>query len=111
MLMLLLCIAMAFIAHRYVEAIEERLPNCSYITDIRHVWSNAGLLGKIMRGSIIATVLIMPNIHEKRGLIDIREVDNLPKRYKKLLIIPLASGYALTICLIALRIASHFLER
>lgn len=111
LLLFLVCFSIAFIAHRYIDAIESRLTNCSYISDTRKVWGNAGLIGKVMRCGIIATVIMMPKIHAKRGLADAVEVEHLPGYYKKLLVIPIALGSVLILCLIALRIASRLISQ
>lgn len=110
-LLVLVCFAVAYIAHKHVDAIENCLSSCSYVNDTKKVWGGAGLLGKVMRGGIIATILMMPKIHAKRGLINAGEVENLPAHYKRLLVIPIAIGSILILCLVVLRIASHFLER
>ncbi|RMS34633.1 hypothetical protein ALP68_200273 [Pseudomonas ficuserectae] len=52
-------IVIAVIAHKYVETIEAHLPNCSYIRTVREVYSGGGLLGKVMRGGVIALILMM----------------------------------------------------
>jgi hypothetical protein len=93
------------IAHKYVEAIENRLPHSPYISDIRRTWSNAGLLGKVMRSGIIAMIFLMPKMHAKRGLIDAQEVSALPQRYKYLLTVPLIACCVLFIALLTLRAA------
>ncbi|EGH07890.1 hypothetical protein PSYMP_04680 [Pseudomonas amygdali pv. morsprunorum str. M302280] len=80
--------AMAVIAHKHVETIEKQLPNCSSVQTIREAWSGGGLIGKIMRGGIIATILMAPNLSTRRGLIDIKEVKNLSEFYEKALLIP-----------------------
>lgn len=109
-LLITVCCAIAFIAHKYIETIEARLSNCPYVNDTKKIWGHAGFLGKIMRGGIIATILMMPNIHAKRGLIDSTEVGNLPLFYKKILIAPIIVGSLLILCLILLRIAAHFIN-
>lgn len=63
-----------------------------------------------MRDGIIATIVMMPKVHAKRGLVDAREVENLPGFYKKILVIPIALGLVLMLFLFALRMASHFMK-
>jgi hypothetical protein len=108
--MILTCIAIAFIAHKYVETVEECLPNCSYVITIKEVYSRAGLLGKIMRGGIIGALLLMPTLSARRGLVDAQEVKSLPKRYKKLFTVPLSIIGALFVLLVALRLAAYLAE-
>ncbi|MNJ46054.1 hypothetical protein D3C77_411740 [compost metagenome] len=108
--MIIICFAIAFIAHKYVETIEEHLPNCVYIKTISSTYSRAGLLGKVMRGGIIGTLLLMPSLSARRGLIDAQEVKNLPELYKNLLTIPLITGSVLFFLLLALRALVYFTE-
>ncbi|KAA8693672.1 hypothetical protein [Pseudomonas caricapapayae] len=105
----LVLVAMMLIAHIYIEAIESRLSNCSYIEDNKRVWSNAGLLGKVMRGGIISMVLIMPKMHAKRGLVDAQELSRLPKRYRYLLMMPFIVCCFLLVFLIALSLGQKYL--
>ncbi|AHG38866.1 hypothetical protein N018_00835 [Pseudomonas syringae CC1557] len=107
-LMGMVLFAVMLIAHKYIETIESNLPNCSYIKDNKRTWGNAGLLGKVMRGSIIAMILIMPSMHAKRGLIDAQEVSNLPKRYRYILTIPMITCCVLFVFLIALSLAEKY---
>ncbi|KEZ25156.1 MULTISPECIES: hypothetical protein [Pseudomonas] len=102
--MILNLIATAVIAHKYVEIIEEQLPNCSSVQTIREAWSGGGLLGKVMRGGVISIVLMVPKLSAKRGVIDAKEVEKLPAFYKKLLIIPTVVNFSLFIAMMALRI-------
>jgi hypothetical protein len=111
LLLSLVCFSIAFIAHKYIDAIESRLTNCSYVSDTRKVWGNAGLMGKVMRGGVIAAVVMMPKIHAKRGLVDAAEVGRLPSYYKKLLVVPIALGSVLILCLIALNLASRLISQ
>lgn len=106
--MIFTCFAIAFIAHKYVDTIEKHLPNCPYIKTISNTYSNAGLLGKVMRGGIIGTLLLMPTISARRGLVDAHEIKNLPRAYKNLLIVPLITGSVLFILLLILRASDYF---
>ncbi|GFZ67342.1 hypothetical protein PSE10B_38640 [Pseudomonas amygdali pv. eriobotryae] len=107
--MILNLFATAIIAHKYVEIIEEQLPNCSSVQTIREAWSSGGLLGKVMRGGVISVVLMLPKLSARRGVIDASEVERLPARYKNLLIIPTTITFILFTAMMALRIAGHYL--
>ncbi|AVB16644.1 MULTISPECIES: hypothetical protein [Pseudomonas] len=107
--MILNLFATAIIAHKYVEIIEEQLPNCSSVQTIREAWSGGGLLGKVMRGGVISVVLMLPKLSARRGVIDASEVERLPARYKNLLIIPTTITFILFTAMMALRIAGHYL--
>ena len=107
--MILTCFAVAFIAHKYVDSIEARLPNCSFIKTTRDAFSAGGLIGKVMRGGVIALVLMMPGLSARRGVVDAKEVENLPRHYKNLLIIPVIILFVLFFSLIALRVSTYFI--
>ncbi|AHG43161.1 hypothetical protein N018_24170 [Pseudomonas syringae CC1557] len=109
--LLLTSIVIAVIAHKHVETIEAYLPNCSYITTVKEAYSGGGLLGKIMRGGVIAMILMMPQLSARRGFVDAREIKNLPNHYKKLLVIPAITSAALFIALILLQALRYILER
>ncbi|WP_457791690.1 hypothetical protein [Pseudomonas syringae] len=98
-------IATAVIAHKYVEIIEEQLPNCSSVQTIREAWSGGGLLGKVMRGGVISIVLMVPKLSARRGVIDAKEVEKLPAFYKKILIIPTVVNFCLFTAMMALSIS------
>ncbi|EPM68060.1 hypothetical protein A584_19474 [Pseudomonas syringae pv. theae ICMP 3923] len=103
--MILNLIATAVIAHKYVEIIEEQLPNCSSVQTIREAWSGGGLLGKVMRGGVISIVLMVPKLSARRGVIDAKEVEKLPAFYKKILIIPTVVNFCLFTAMMALSIS------
>ncbi|WP_024657052.1 hypothetical protein N027_22890 [Pseudomonas syringae USA007] len=103
--MILNLIATAVIAHKYVEIIEEQLPNCSSVQTIREAWSGGGLLGKVMRGGVISIVLMVPKLSARRGVIDAKEVKKLPAFYKKILIIPTVVNFCLFTAMMALSIS------
>ncbi|AKT28768.1 hypothetical protein RYA05_28335 [Pseudomonas syringae pv. actinidiae] len=103
--MILNLIVTAVIAHKYVEIIEEQLPNCSSVQTIREAWSGGGLLGKVMRGGVISIVLMVPKLSARRGVIDAKEVEKLPAFYKKILIIPTVVNFCLFTAMMALSIS------
>lgn len=103
--MILNLIVTAVIAHKYVEIIEEQLPNCSSVQTIREAWSGGGLLGKVMRGGVISIVLMVPKLSARRGVIDAKEVEKLPAFYKKILTIPTVVNFCLFTAMMALSIS------
>jgi hypothetical protein len=107
--MILTCLAVAVIAHRYVEIIESQLSGCSFVKTIRDAFSGAGLLSKIMRGGVIAMVLMTPKLSARKGIVNVQEIHNLPRRYKNLLIIPAAAAAFLFCSLITLRITGYYM--
>ncbi len=100
-----LLLALIVIAHRYVEAIEAYFPNSQYIEDNRRNWSWAGLQGKVTRMGNIGMVVIMPGMYVRRGLVDPREISELPRTYKALLVVPLLMSFFLSASLAVLSLA------
>jgi hypothetical protein len=52
---------------------------------------------------------MMPGLSARRGVVDAKEVDNLPRHYKNLLIIPVIILFVLFFSLIALRVSTYFI--
>lgn len=70
---------MIFLACRYLDVIESKLVGCSYVRDNRLNFSSAGLLGKVMRASLAANMLMMPGIFVRRGVADASEISRFPR--------------------------------
>lgn len=83
---LIILILLIYIAHFYVERIESLLEKSSYIQGIRSTFLRAGLPGKVLRTCCIACVMTMPAIYARRGLINMKEVNNFPLKMKRTLI-------------------------
>lgn len=68
-----------FLACRYLDEIESKLSGCSYVRDNRLNFSSAGLLGRVIRASLAANMLMMPGIFVRRGVADASEVSRFPR--------------------------------
>ncbi|NWC10962.1 hypothetical protein HX776_19360 [Pseudomonas agarici] len=82
-----MCISF-YVAHAYTEKFEHCLTNCLFVEQNKRVFSSAGLLGKTMRCNMIYFYLWIPSLGEKRGLVDINEIERFPVKFKYLLTIP-----------------------
>ncbi|WP_247618026.1 hypothetical protein, partial [Pseudomonas syringae] len=89
-----------YIAHAYTEKFERCLPSCVFVEHNKMAFSNAGLLGKLMRCSMIYFYLWVPGLGKKRGLADIAEIRRFPAKLKYLLTIPWTAQIILLIALV-----------
>ncbi|AKF53273.1 hypothetical protein SAMN05444506_122119 [Pseudomonas syringae] len=89
-----------YIAHAYTEKFERCLPSCVFVEHNKKAFSNAGLLGKIMRCSMIYFYLWVPGLGKKRGLADVQEIRRFPAKLKYLLTIPWTAQIILFIALV-----------
>lgn len=74
-----------YLSHRLTEKIESQLTNCKLISDNKKIYAGLGFMGKVFRFGTISLVLVFPETYARRGLVDIREIDQLPSHTKKLL--------------------------
>ncbi|WP_426142270.1 hypothetical protein [Pseudomonas sp. DWP3-1-2] len=68
----------------YTEKAESFLPNSSFVEANRLAYSQAGLIGKAMRNGFLTVVLMLPERCAKRGILDISEAKNFPKKLKRM---------------------------
>ncbi|MDB6141710.1 MAG: hypothetical protein JWP80_754 [Pseudomonas sp.] len=83
-----------FIYALYVklDSMEECLKKNKIATDTKISWEGAGLMGKIVRISMIFTSLVLAPYWSKRKLLDLEEVRRFPPRLKLWLYLPLIVG-------------------
>lgn len=108
--MLVTVCALIYIAHKYIETVETQLPNCRIVNVNKEAFSNAGLLGKVMRTCSISTILTIPKLCARRGMIDLVEVQNFPPRLRRLLTIPWNLLCVLFVALMVFRVWIYFLK-
>ena len=73
---------MIFLACRYLDVVESKLSGCSYVRDNRLNFSSAGLLGRVMRISLVANMLLMPGVFVRRGIADASEISRFPRGFR-----------------------------
>ena len=99
-IMIIIIIASLYVAHKYTHIFESYLSSCKLITDNQATYREAGLPGKIVRCGMMYIFLIIPGLGKKRGLMDIKEVQNFPRGMKCLLFIPWTAQIVIFIALI-----------
>ncbi|TDV67504.1 hypothetical protein [Pseudomonas sp. LP_7_YM] len=90
----LICLPMIFFdlwliyaIHVYTEKAESMMPTSSFVQANRQAYSQAGLIGKAIRNGFLTGVLLMPNLSNKRGIVNLSEVRSFPAGLKHLLFI------------------------
>lgn len=101
-----------YLSHRLTEHIESMLPNCKLISENRKTYAGLGFTGKVFRFGTISLMLTFPKAYARKGLIDIREVNQLPNHTRKslirLVIVCLALFLALLLFRALLYVADHY---
>lgn len=68
--------------------VDSRLSRCSIIVDINATFGGLGFIGDVYRVGTVACILIFPKLFLKRGVIDVRQVVDFPKKWKLLIVVP-----------------------
>lgn len=76
-----------YISIYHLDRIESLLPNSAFVSGNKKTFSQAGLIGKVMRTLSISILLTVPKIYARKSLVDLDEVTNFPIRMKRTLII------------------------
>ncbi|MNJ44008.1 hypothetical protein D3C77_390410 [compost metagenome] len=71
----------------YTEKAESYLPTSKFVGNNISMWSHAGFIGKTMRNGYLTLVLAMPEICSRRGILEITEARQFPRRLKLILLI------------------------
>ncbi|BDM20382.1 hypothetical protein KMS_R01410 [Pseudomonas sp. LRP2-20] len=79
--------AWVFVACRYLEHVESLLKNSKIIVGNRDNLSRAGLLGKVLRVGGISAMLSVSQFCVRKGLVDAGDLQAVPDRIKRLLIV------------------------
>ncbi|AHG43159.1 hypothetical protein N018_24155 [Pseudomonas syringae CC1557] len=98
--MVIIILASAYIARNYTHIFESYLPNCKLITDNKATYSEAGLPGKIVRCGMIYIFLMIPGLGKKRGIMDMKEAQDFPRKMRWLLFIPWTAQIVIFVALI-----------
>ena len=81
-----LCVSF-YISIYHLDRIESLLPNSAFVSGNKKTFSQAGLIGKVMRTPSISILLTVPKIYARKSLVDLDEVTNFPIRMKRTLIV------------------------
>ncbi|MFJ1336536.1 hypothetical protein ACIKP7_00170 [Pseudomonas caricapapayae] len=71
----------------YTDKAESYLPTSKFVGNNISMWSHAGFIGKTMRNGYLTLVLVMPEICSRRGILEITEARQFPRRLKLILLI------------------------
>ena len=77
---------------RFTELIESYLNKCKIVQHNRTLFASAGFVGVVVRNCSIALIFLIPELCERRGLIDKDELYNLPLHFKRKLLAPWIAG-------------------
>jgi hypothetical protein len=80
-LSVLICLAV-----RNLDEIEGRLSKSAYVAGNKKLYSQAGILGRVMRICTIAMLLTMPSLFARRGLVDVIQLQAFPNSTKNVLV-------------------------
>ncbi|WP_346828648.1 hypothetical protein ABDX87_15320 [Pseudomonas abietaniphila] len=83
--MILIAIWLIYVAHAYTEKSEFMMPKSSFVKANIDTYSQAGLIGKVIRNGFLTMVLMMPNISHRRGIVNLDEVRDFPVGLKRIL--------------------------
>lgn len=101
-----------YLSHRLTEKLESLLPNCKLINDNKIIYSGLGFTGKVFRFGTISLMLLFPKTYARKGLIDLNEVEQLPRHIKKILIRLITLCLALFLALLSFKaglyVADHY---
>lgn len=91
--MIIIDIWLVYVIYVYTDKAETLLPNSIFVEANRSAYSQAGLIGKVMRNGFLTAVLMMPVVCSKRGICDLSEARKFPKGLKRLLFISWGAGF------------------
>ncbi|WP_422422813.1 hypothetical protein [Pseudomonas sp. GZD-222] len=85
--MIALEIWLTYMIITYTDKAESYLPTSKFVGNNISMWSHAGFIGKTMRNGYLTLVLAMPEICSRRGILEITEARQFPRRLKFILLI------------------------
>lgn len=94
----------------YTEKAERWMPTSSFVRSNINAYSQAGLVGKVMRNGFLTLVLLIPEISSKRGIVNLDEVKKFPKGLKLLLLVSWGLCTLLVSALMILWLYTKYLE-
>ncbi|MNP08041.1 hypothetical protein D3C76_1000970 [compost metagenome] len=90
-LFLALCWIFLF-SYLFTGLIEKHLGKSKFVASNREGLLGLGLLGIVVRNCSVALMFLIPGFCEKRGLIEVNELSNLPLHLKRKLLAPWITG-------------------
>lgn len=97
------CVSL-YISVRHLEHIESLLKNSKFVAGNIKTFSQAGLMGRVMRMLSITMILTIPKPYARRGLLDLNEIEKFPACLKRVLIAigtlhPILIGSLIAFCI------------
>ena len=89
---------LAYVAFTKLEEVENYLKNSSEVITQRRIWGG-GLVGRIMRLTRVGGLLMHPELYQKHGLVDIKDVQRIPRGLRRWVVIP---GFIILVLCIAM---------
>jgi len=97
------CVSL-YISVRHLAHIESLLQNSKFVAGNIKTFSQAGLMGRVMRLLSITMILTIPKPYARRGLLDLNEIEKFPACLKRALIAvgamhPILIGSLIAFCI------------
>ncbi|SHF25006.1 hypothetical protein SAMN02745148_02176 [Modicisalibacter ilicicola DSM 19980] len=89
---------LVYVAFTKLEEVEKYLKNSSEVIVQRRIWGG-GVVGRIMRLTRVGGLLMHPEFYQKHGLVDIKEVQSMPRGLRLWVVIP---GFIILVLCIAM---------
>jgi hypothetical protein len=80
---------MLYAAYFILPEIERHLYSCKLVTDAKKFWGPYSHAGKMYRYSMLRLVLGSPLLLERKGLIDVEQVNSLSLRHRRWVYLPM----------------------
>ncbi|WP_074758004.1 hypothetical protein [Pseudomonas abietaniphila] len=85
--MILITICLIYVVNVYTEKSERLMPKSSFVKANIDNYSQAGIIGKVIRNGLLTMVLMIPDISHKRGVVNLAEVRDFPTGLKRILFV------------------------
>jgi hypothetical protein len=105
--MILIAICLIYVVNVYTERSERMMPKSSFVKANIDNYSQAGIIGKVVRNGFLTMVLMMPDISHKRGIVCLAEVRDFPTGLKRILFV---TWGMCALCFVALIIVGGYIK-
>lgn len=109
--LIIILVWLIYMVHVYTEKAEALLSNSGFVKANLKAFDQAGLLGKAMRNGFITLVLISPDLLAKRGLVNVNEVKEFPRKIKRILVVSWLLCFLFTSALMVLGFYIEYVDK
>ncbi|MNQ68581.1 hypothetical protein D3C85_831410 [compost metagenome] len=109
--LIIILVWLIYMVHVYTEKAEALLSNSGFVKANLKAFDQAGLLGKAMRNGFITLVLINPDPLAKRGLVNMNEVKEFPRRIKRIFVVSWVLCFLFTSALMILGFYIEYVDK